>query len=224
MPMSAQRIRILIADHRRIHREGLRRLLEGEPDFFVVADAGSSADALRLAQQLRPNILLLDASMPGARGRDMLRALSAIESQVRTILIAERVEHADVVSALQLGARGVITKDADSEIPGSAEHKKKEGAFYVWDKNEVDALLGASAEVFNFHYAAPPDTVGLNYGLSRAIGDDETGFRGTGDTPYRIEAWSFVHAGGTAGMFSAIIGGWINGETGSQPVTKEVAS
>src|SRR2546430_208456 len=44
-------------------------------------------------------------------------------------------------------------EDADSEIPGSAEHKKKEGAFYVWDKNEVDPLLGASAEVFNFHYA-----------------------------------------------------------------------
>ena len=80
MPTSAQRIRILIADDHRIHREGLRRLLEGEPDFFVVAEAGSSAETLRLAQQLRPNILLLDVSMPGAHGRDMLRTLSAIES------------------------------------------------------------------------------------------------------------------------------------------------
>src|SRR5947207_11800030 len=131
MPTSAQRIRILIADDHRIHREGLRRLLEGEPDFFVVAEAGNIADALRLAQQLRPNILLLDVSMPGAHGRDMLRALSAIESQVRTILITERVEQADVVSALQLGARGVITKDADSEILFRSVRKVMSGEYWI---------------------------------------------------------------------------------------------
>jgi uncharacterized protein YyaL (SSP411 family) len=44
-------------------------------------------------------------------------------------------------------------EDADSEIPGSTEHKKREGAFYVWSKDEVDSALGPSAEVFNFHYA-----------------------------------------------------------------------
>ncbi|MEY2506910.1 MAG: hypothetical protein QOH01_1239 [Verrucomicrobiota bacterium] len=44
-------------------------------------------------------------------------------------------------------------EDADSEIPGSAEHKKQEGAFYVWSQKEVDEVLGASAELFNFHYA-----------------------------------------------------------------------
>jgi uncharacterized protein YyaL (SSP411 family) len=44
-------------------------------------------------------------------------------------------------------------EDADSEIPGSLEHKKREGAFYVWGKDEVDTALGASAEIFNFHYA-----------------------------------------------------------------------
>ena len=53
-----------------------------------------------------------------------------------------------------------------------------------------------SVSLFNFHYAAPPDTVGLNYPLNKAIGDDETGFRGTGDDPYRIEAWDFLIAGG----------------------------
>ena len=48
-------------------------------------------------------------------------------------------------------------EDADSEIPGSAEHQKREGAFYVWSKDEVDAAIGASAEVFNFHYAVKPE-------------------------------------------------------------------
>jgi hypothetical protein len=50
--------------------------------------------------------------------------------------------------------------------------------------------------IFNFHYAYPPDTVAMNYALNKVIGDNETGFRGTHDLPYRVEAWSFLLAGG----------------------------
>ena len=50
--------------------------------------------------------------------------------------------------------------------------------------------------VFNFHYASPPDTVALNYHLKKPLGDNETGFRGTGDAVYRMEAWDFLIAGG----------------------------
>jgi hypothetical protein len=54
----------------------------------------------------------------------------------------------------------------------------------------------AAVSIFNFHYATPPDTVGLNYGLDRPIADDETGFKGTADRNYRREAWEFLLAGG----------------------------
>lgn len=53
-----------------------------------------------------------------------------------------------------------------------------------------------AVNVYNFHYASPPDTVGLNYHLNKPIGDNETGFRGTNDLPYRVEAWAFLIAGG----------------------------
>lgn len=53
-----------------------------------------------------------------------------------------------------------------------------------------------AVSIFNFHYAAPPATVGMNFNLGRVIGDDETGFRGVNDRPYRIEAWDFLVAGG----------------------------
>lgn len=53
-----------------------------------------------------------------------------------------------------------------------------------------------AVSIFNFHYASPPDTVKLNYGLNKVIGDNETGFKGTGDTHYRMEAWEFLLAGG----------------------------
>jgi len=53
-----------------------------------------------------------------------------------------------------------------------------------------------AVSVFNFHYAQPADTVSLNYHLNKVIGDNETGFRGTNDLPYRVEAWEFILAGG----------------------------
>ena len=54
-----------------------------------------------------------------------------------------------------------------------------------------------AVSLFNFHYATPPDVIALNSGLMRAIGDDETGFRGTDDLAYRTEAWEFMLAGGS---------------------------
>jgi hypothetical protein len=53
-----------------------------------------------------------------------------------------------------------------------------------------------NVSIFNFHYATPPQTVALNYGLGKALADDETGFRGQADLPYRAEAWDFLLAGG----------------------------
>ncbi|MBK9139265.1 MAG: cellulase family glycosylhydrolase [Verrucomicrobia bacterium] len=57
-----------------------------------------------------------------------------------------------------------------------------------------------AVSIFNFHYAYPPDTVAMNYDLNKVIGDNETGFRGTNDLPYRVEGWSFLLAGG--GLFN----------------------
>ena len=53
-----------------------------------------------------------------------------------------------------------------------------------------------AVSIFNFHYATPPKTVALNYGLNKPIGDDETGFKGSGAGPYRMEGWDFIIAGG----------------------------
>jgi len=53
-----------------------------------------------------------------------------------------------------------------------------------------------TVSLFNFHYATPPDTVGMNYSLERALGDDETGFKGQADATYRREGWEFILAGG----------------------------
>ena len=76
----------------------------------------------------------------------------------------------------------------------------------------------SAVSIFNFHYATPPDTVALNYGLDRVIGDDETGFRGVADRPYRTEAWEFLLAGG--GVFDNLDYSFTAAhEDGTAPVT-----
>jgi hypothetical protein len=67
------------------------------------------------------------------------------------------------------------------------------------DKAKVENPI-PEVSIFNFHYATPPDTVAMNYGLNKVIGDNETGFNTTNDAPYRIEAWNFLIAGG--GLFN----------------------
>jgi len=140
MPDSAQRIRILIADDRGINREGVQRLLEGEPDFLVVGQAATSTEALRLAQHLQPDVLLLSRSMLGAYGKETLRELAGIEAQVRTILMTDRGHETDVVSALEIGARGVIAKDSESEMLFRGIRKVMEGEYWISRSSVADLV------------------------------------------------------------------------------------
>ncbi|HZM52639.1 MAG TPA: response regulator transcription factor [Vicinamibacteria bacterium] len=109
-------IRVLIADDHPIFRKGLRTLLEAEHGFTVVGEAGGGEEAIRLAQQLKPDILLLDLAMPGVSGMDALAELAAAPTPVRIILLTAGIEKAEIVKALQLGAAGVVLKSAATDL------------------------------------------------------------------------------------------------------------
>ena len=109
-------IRVLIADDHPIFRKGLRTLLEAERGFTVVGEAGGGEEAVRLAQQLQPDILLLDLAMPGVSGMDALAELAAAPTPVRIILLTAGIEKAEIVKALQLGAAGVVLKSAATDL------------------------------------------------------------------------------------------------------------
>jgi hypothetical protein len=96
-----------------------------------------------------------------------------------------------VTGAWQDRIIGVIV-DAEKDLP----HKHLIAQNIANGKAVIDRP-NPHVSVFNFHYATPPDTVGLNYKLGKAIADDETGFKGTGDRAYRSEAWDFLIAGGS---------------------------
>ena len=128
-----QPVRLVIADDHPIFRDGLRRLLEAEADMKVIGEASDGAEAVKLARQLKPDILLLDLAMPKHPGLEALRDLSvpANATPVRVILLTAAAEKGQIVEALQLGARGVVLKDSATQLLLKAIQTVMAGEYWV---------------------------------------------------------------------------------------------
>jgi two-component system nitrate/nitrite response regulator NarL len=125
-------IRILIADDHPIFRDGLRRLLEAEPKFTVIGEACDGAEAVKLARQLKPDIMLLDLAMPKHPGLEALREMNSNTGpSVRIILLTAAAEKNQIVEALQLGARGVVMKDSATQLLLKAIDTVMSGEYWV---------------------------------------------------------------------------------------------
>lgn len=160
--MSEARIRIVIADDHSIFREGLRRLLESEPNLAVVGEACDGGEAVQLVNQLKPDILLLDISMPRVPGLDALRELSRSASPVRTILLTASVERPQMLEALQLGARGVVLKESATQVLLKSIETVMDGGHWV-GRDSVPDLR----ELVLRDIPQPDETAASRYGLTR---------------------------------------------------------
>ena len=127
----SQPIHILIADDHPIFRDGLRRLLEAEQGLKVIGEACDGAEAVRMARQLKPDILLLDLAMPRHPGLEALRELGTGQQSVRVILLTAAAEKQQIVEALQLGARGVVLKDSATQLLLKSIHTVMSGEYWV---------------------------------------------------------------------------------------------
>jgi DNA-binding NarL/FixJ family response regulator len=113
-------IHILIADEHPIYGDGLRALLEEQPDFEVVGIAPDNATAIRMSRERIPDILLLNVKTKGREiatqdGMDVLDQLQALKVPVRPLLLATSLTGPDLMRALLLGARGVVLKTAATQ-------------------------------------------------------------------------------------------------------------
>jgi two-component system, NarL family, nitrate/nitrite response regulator NarL len=133
-------IRILIADDHPVFRQGLLSIFRNEPEFTIVGEATDGRQALDLAKTLNPDILLLDMIMPQLAGLDTLRELANTATPVRTIVLTASIEKEQVAQALQLGARGILLKDAPTEILLMGIRTVMHGQFWVGEKKVTDLV------------------------------------------------------------------------------------
>ncbi|NUW45306.1 response regulator [Nonomuraea rhodomycinica] len=104
-------MRLLLVDDHPIVRDGLRAALDAEPDLEVVAEASDGAEAVRLAAELAPDLVLLDLRMPGMDGVTAIRELRALGPAAPRVLVLTTFD-TDVLAALEAGAAGYLLKDA----------------------------------------------------------------------------------------------------------------
>ena len=109
-------IRIVLADRQEIFREGLKRLLESDPEFVVVGGAGTPAEVLRLVDTLDPDVLLLDLRLHGNDSLEIIKALAQKPCRVRTIGLTASVEDEMLKTALRHGVRGAIRKESATPL------------------------------------------------------------------------------------------------------------
>jgi len=133
-------IRIVVADDHRIFRDGLCKLLAMEPDFRVEGETGDGDRAIQLAQELHPDILLLDLAMR-PDGLEVLRSLSHQPAVgTRAILLTAAIENPQIVEALRLGVRGVVLKEAATAVLLKCIRSVVAGEFWIGNEAVADLV------------------------------------------------------------------------------------
>jgi two-component system, NarL family, nitrate/nitrite response regulator NarL len=135
-----QPIRVLIADDHPVFRQGLLSIFRNEKEFKIIGEATDGRQALELTQKLSPDILLLDLVMPHLTGLETLRELSGSSAPVRTIVLTASIEKEQVAQALQLGARGILLKDASTDILLKGIRTVMSGQFWVGQDKVTDLV------------------------------------------------------------------------------------
>ena len=111
---SVKKINVLIADDHALVRQGLKQIIELEPDIKVIGLAADGEEAVLKTQQLSPDVVLLDISMPKQNGIQTLRRLKDMDSTIKIIMLTFHEDREYLFETINLGANGYVLKDAES--------------------------------------------------------------------------------------------------------------
>jgi two-component system, NarL family, response regulator NreC len=143
-------IRILLADDHALYREGLRLLLERDPRFMIVGEAADGGEAVRLALELLPDIILMDLSMPVFNGIEASLRIRTALPDAKVVLLSMHDDEASILEALKAGVNGYVFKaQTDRDLIHTIEVVAN-GAFYLGPNiphSVIDALTHNHSQV-----------------------------------------------------------------------------
>jgi DNA-binding NarL/FixJ family response regulator len=121
------KISVLLVDDHTLVRRGFRRILEDEPDITVVGEGGDGLAAIKLAEELRPKVIVMDCAMPGMSGLEATRQILAMHPRALVLMLSMHPEETLVRQALEAGARGYVLKNAVDLELGAAIRRVAKG-------------------------------------------------------------------------------------------------
>lgn len=124
-------IRVLLVDDHKLVRTGIRLILEDTPDLRVAGEAESGETALALVGELKPDVVLMDVSMPGIGGLEATRRLLARDTKIRVIVVSVHAAEPYPLRLMEAGAHGYLTKDCAAEEIVTAIRQVQAGKRYI---------------------------------------------------------------------------------------------
>ncbi len=155
---SDPRVEILLADDHHIVRQGLRALLEGEPDFSLVGEASDGTEVLPLVERLKPDVVVLDIKMPGLSGIEVAREV-AQKTATKIVMLSMYSEDAYVAQSLRAGASAYVLKEARAGDLVHAIREVAEGRRYLsapLSERTIESYLEAAAATLDTYETLSP--------------------------------------------------------------------
>ena len=138
--MTERTVRIVLADDHPVVRIGVRNMLSAHPGFEVVGEASDGDEAITETLELEPDILLLDVQMPRLPGLEAMRAIMNGTPTVKIILLTSTITTQQIIEALQIGARGIVLKDALSDHLQTSIRTVIAGDYWIGGKRVVNLV------------------------------------------------------------------------------------
>jgi len=145
--LNERKIRVALADDQRLLREGLRIILEAAPDIEVVGEADDGLAAIQVAQEVQPDVMLMDIRMPRRDGIEATEAIHKTLPQVRVLLLTTYDTPETVIDGLRAGASGYILKDSSAEELCAAVRTVARGQTLLQTSSAAQLLAGMANAV-----------------------------------------------------------------------------
>ena len=140
MDNTANPIRVLIADEQPLFRDGLRLLLEEEPNFRVIGQAGDVSETLQLTRRSKPDVVLLDLGLTSYSGLEALSLIQSLSLPVHILILANTMDKFQVLDALRRGASGILLKESSIQLLRKCIRSVMDGEYWIGRRNVGDLV------------------------------------------------------------------------------------